>query len=187
MGLSIQKHWFESLHLNKDAWESFSSSWRRQKESILPSGHHSQPQSFGGKEQQSFAGKNGTSLSNCELMIGGSRLVHQQHICDPGQNTQICPRSALVHFLCFPVVPGRVCRFIGLCRPLRGRAQVLRRLLHLWGARVQWGFVRVSAVVLGAGRTCRPPEVLERTLPALVVVRTEFIRTSSFGIWMPET
>lgn len=54
------------------------------------------------------------SLSNCELMIGKSKLVHQQHVCgfDPGQNTQISFLASTGIFLCFPVVPVRICRSI---------------------------------------------------------------------------
>lgn len=97
--------------------------------------------------------------------------------------------------LCFPVVPVWVCRGIRLYRSLERWAGVLGRLLSLRGARVQqWrGFVRVEgpAVVLRPGGTCwpvlrHPPEVLKRAFSSLVVVGTEFVRTSSFGVWMPE-
>lgn len=96
--------------------------------------------------------------------------------------------------LCFPV-PVRVCRGVQIYRSLKWRAGVLGRLLSLRWARVQqWRrFVRVegSAVVLRSSWTCWPvlwhsPEVLKRSFSSLVVIRTEFIRTSSFGVRMPE-
>lgn len=69
-------------------------------------------------------------------------------------------------------------------------------LLSLRGARVQQRrrFVGVEgpAVVLLPRLTRwpvirHPPEVLERAVSSLVVVGTEFIRTSSLGVLMPET
>lgn len=136
------------------------------------------------------------SLSNCELMIGESRRVHQQHVALTLDITSVSLPLSTGLLLCFPVVPIRICRGVRLYRPLRWRAGVLGRLLSLRGARVQQRrrFVRVEGpVIVLWPRWTRwpvlrhPPEVLKRAVSSLVVVGTEFIRTSSFdGVWMPE-
>lgn len=136
------------------------------------------------------------SLFNCELIIGESRLVHQQqHVAlTLDQTLRSVFFSLRRQTLCFSVVPVWVCHGVGLYGSLQRRAGVLGRLLSLRGARVQQRgrFVGVEgpAVVLGPRWTCwsvvrHPPEVLDRAFSSLVVVGTEIIRTSSFGVRMP--
>lgn len=93
--------------------------------------------------------------------------------------------------LCFPVVPVRISHGIQLSGPIQWRPGVLGRLLSLRGARVQkwrWFFrVEGPAIMIWPRWTCwsvvwHPPEILKRTVSSLVVVGTEVVRTSSFGV-----
>lgn len=178
----------------------------------LPSGHKSFTATVTwGKEQNSSAGKEGTSWFPFQLWAYDWRIqTCLSAACgfDPGlkkqkkqkktktKYIQISFSASTGIFLCFPVVPARICRGVRLYGPLGWRAGVLWRFLSLRGARVQQRkrFVGVEgpAVVLRP-RWARcwpvlrhPPEVLERAFPSLVVVGTEFITTSSFGVRMPE-
>lgn len=98
---------------------------------------------------------------------------------------------------CLPAVPAGVGTGGGgggggLGGPLQRGAGVLGRLLSLRGARIQqgWEFLGVEGpgVVLGPGRpptgpvVRHPPEVLGRSVSALVVAGVEVIATSSLGV-----
>lgn len=151
----------------------------------------------GEKSKHSFAGKEGTCWFPFQLWAYDWRVqtsaacVYVALTLDT--NTQISFSAIL---LCFPVVPVWICcTSVRLYGPLLWRAWVLGRLLSLRRARVQQRrrFVRVEGpvVVLRPRGTWRPvlwhpPEVLKGAVSSLVVVGTEFIRTSSFGVRMPE-
>lgn len=126
------------------------------------------------------------------LSLASPDLSLQQRAALTPDNANRAASEAARRTLCLPVVPVGVCACVGVGRSLQWGARVLGRLLSLGGARVQEGrgFVGVEGPVVvwagGAGLPVlrHPPEVLEGAVTPLVVVGTEVIRASSFGVWM---